>query len=199
MCVQILGHGLFPCQRRWVAASSPKDLGMVLSVGDSHGGSAWPSRHPQSSVSLRFEAATHMPGYFHTHVHGVSVNVSRHPCSECPGPFVLVGAVPCGCPGSTARRPIASAGAGDACVAPTLLRGMDACQNIFTHTIRRSCELSSGVRSPCVSRSIACRAHTCHRAYRCHRRDSCPQRRRCHPGFPVGSFGTVPAPCASRS
>ena len=23
--------------------------------------------HPQSSVALRFEAATHLPGYFHTH------------------------------------------------------------------------------------------------------------------------------------
>jgi len=30
-------------------------------------GCATPIRHPQSSVALRFEAATHMPRYFHTH------------------------------------------------------------------------------------------------------------------------------------
>ena len=59
-----------PARSRSTGRSAPRKSRTTwssLSVGDSYGGSAWPFRHPQSSVSLRFEAATHMPGCFHTH------------------------------------------------------------------------------------------------------------------------------------
>ena len=58
---KVLGHGLFHRQGLWVAASSPKDLGMVSSERDSRCQSPNQLDHPQSSVSLRFEAATRMP------------------------------------------------------------------------------------------------------------------------------------------
>ena len=59
----------FPCGRRppGVAASSPQDLGMDRLAEAFPYGCATPIRHPQSSVALRFEAATHMARYFHTH------------------------------------------------------------------------------------------------------------------------------------
>ncbi len=63
----------FPCGRRppGVAASSPQDLGMDRLAEAFPYGCATPIRHPQSSVALRFEAATHMPRYFHTHKQGI--------------------------------------------------------------------------------------------------------------------------------
>jgi len=54
-------------KKPWVAASSPQDLGMVPIAGALSLVSGKHIRHPQSSVSLRFEAATRMPEYLHTH------------------------------------------------------------------------------------------------------------------------------------
>jgi hypothetical protein len=50
-----------------VAASSPKDLGMVPIARAFPCVSAGHIHHPQDSASLRLEAATHRPGYSHAH------------------------------------------------------------------------------------------------------------------------------------
>ena len=62
-------------------------------------------------------------------------------CEPFPTPLFGMPRALCPCrgtplwwPGFEAKRPIVSVGAGDACVAPTPLRVMDACQDIFTHT-----------------------------------------------------------------
>ena len=47
--------------------TDPQDLGMDRLAEAFPYGCATPIRHPQSSVALRFEAATHMPRYSHTH------------------------------------------------------------------------------------------------------------------------------------
>jgi len=50
-----------------VAASRPKDLGMVSIARALPCVFAIYTHHPQDCASLRLEAATHRPGYFHTH------------------------------------------------------------------------------------------------------------------------------------
>ena len=59
------GGSLKACPER--SRTDPQDLGMDRLAEAFPYGCATPIRHPQSSVALRFEAATHMPRYFHTH------------------------------------------------------------------------------------------------------------------------------------
>ena len=73
--VQIFGQRSLGRKKPWVAASSPQDLGMVPIAWTLSFVSGKYIRHPQSSVSLRFEAATRMPEYLHTH----------HNHMPCPG------------------------------------------------------------------------------------------------------------------
>jgi|GEM_PF-864605 len=60
------GGSLKACPER--SRTDPRDLGMDRLAEAFPYGCATPIRHPQSSVALRLEAATHMPRYFHTHV-----------------------------------------------------------------------------------------------------------------------------------
>ena len=60
------GGSLKACPER--SRTDPQDLGMDRLAEAFPYGCATPIRHPQSSVALRFEAATHMPRYFHTHL-----------------------------------------------------------------------------------------------------------------------------------
>jgi len=64
MSVQIFGQRSLGRKKPWVAASSPQDLGMVPIAWALSSVSGKHIRHPQSSVSLRFEAATRIQNIF---------------------------------------------------------------------------------------------------------------------------------------